>query len=243
MASNLKSRLEALAVYLKQCENESNFNDLRKQQFDLLLSSLETQLVALDFSDGSDYVATLRSMPWSEEQRSSLVKVVQDKVLSGQQQVPVTNRQFGQDFTSLLHYLRAEDWSRLMDPTLKSQSLSLHLTELMTHLSKLTLRSPTEETWGVLTALLLLHEESRFDDPIQLRSSFLSTKTQGRSVLNRLKKEELLGPMVRVLPADPNVLDKGLFHKVFGDKGPAPVPEKINMQTFLIRADIVPLRV
>ena len=103
MASNLKPRLEALAVYLKQCENEGNFADLRKQQFDLLLSSLETQLAALSFSDGADYVAILRSMSWSEEQRTSLVKLVQDKVLAGQQQVPVGGRQFSQDFTSLLH--------------------------------------------------------------------------------------------------------------------------------------------
>ena len=62
MASNVKPRLEALAVYLEQCENEGNFHDLRKQQFDLLLSSLETQLAALDFSDGADYAAILRSM-------------------------------------------------------------------------------------------------------------------------------------------------------------------------------------
>lgn len=129
-----------------------------------------------------------------------------------------------------------------MDPTLQSQSLSLHLTELVTHLSKLTLRSASEETWGVLTALLLLHGEARFDDPIQLRSSFLSTKTQGKAVLNRLKRVELLAPMIRVLPADPNLLDRELFHKVFGDHGPAPVPPQINMQTFLARADIIPLR-
>ena len=62
MASNVKPRLEALAVYLEQCENEGNFHDLRKQQFDLLLSSLETQLAALDFSDGAAYAAILRSM-------------------------------------------------------------------------------------------------------------------------------------------------------------------------------------
>ena len=242
MASNLKPRLEALAVYLKQCENEGNFDELRKQQFEVLLNSCETQLSAVSFADGAEYVAILKSMSWSEEQRTSLVKVVQDKVLAGQQQHAVAGRQFGQDFTSLLHYLRAEDWKRLMDPTLQSQSLSVHLTEIVTHLSKLTLRSASEETWGVLTALLLLHDEARFDDPIQLRSSFLSTKTQGKAVLNRLKKEELLAPMIRVLPADPNVLDRELFHKVFGDQGPAPVPAQINMQTFLVRADIIPLR-
>ena len=240
MASNLKPRLEALAVYLKQCENEGNFADLRKQQFDLLLSSLETQLAALSFSDGADYVAILRSMSWSEEQRTSLVKVVQDKVLAGQQQVPVGGRQFSQDFTSLLHYLRAEDWRRLMDPTLQSQSLSLHLTELVTHLRKLTLRSASEETWGVLTALLLLHGEARFDDPIQLRSSFLSTKTQGK--LEPSQEGGAACSHDSSTPADPNLLDRELFHKVFGDHGPAPVPPQINMQTFLARADIIPLR-
>jgi hypothetical protein len=62
MASNVKPRLAALAVYFEQCENEGNFHDLRKQQFDLLLSSLETQLAALDFSDGAAYAAILRSM-------------------------------------------------------------------------------------------------------------------------------------------------------------------------------------
>ena len=62
MASNVKPRLEALAVYLEQCENEGNFHDLRKQQFDLLLGSLETQLAALDFSDGAENAAILRSM-------------------------------------------------------------------------------------------------------------------------------------------------------------------------------------
>ena len=62
MASNVKPRLEALAVYLEQCENEGNFHDLRKQQFDLLLCSLETQLAALDFSDGAENAAILRSM-------------------------------------------------------------------------------------------------------------------------------------------------------------------------------------
>ena len=61
-------------------------------------------------------------------------------------------------------------------------------------------------------------------------------------MLNRLKKEELRGPIVRVLPADPNVLDRELFRKVFGDEGPAPVPAQINLQTFLVNSDSIPLR-
>jgi hypothetical protein len=53
MASKLKPRLEALAVFLSQCEKQSGFEDLRK--FDLFRNTLEEQLASLDLSEGAGH--------------------------------------------------------------------------------------------------------------------------------------------------------------------------------------------
>jgi hypothetical protein len=239
----LQERLQALTQYLKQCERENDFDQLRAQQFTSLLENVRGQVTKLEFIEGAEVVSLLQGMPWTMDQRKDLITEVQSKVLAKEQTAAVTGRLPMQDFTSFCHYLRQEDWDRLCDPSLQSQALHVHLREIMEHLGKLTLRCPSEDTYGMLTTVLLMHDQGRFSDPIALRSVYLSVKAQAKAVLAKLKKEHLLGPIIRVLPSDPKALDPTLFRAVFGGMGPAAIPTHVNLDTLATQRSLIKLRI
>lgn len=95
------------------------------------------------------------------------------------------------------------------------------------------LRHPSEETFSMITTLLLICDQTRFYDAIGLRSAYLSTKTQARAVLAALKKAEVQPPLglLQELPLDPKELDSGRKMQSFGDQEPAPLPPNIKMDT------------
>ena len=67
------------------------------------------------------------------------------------------------------------------------------------------LRNPSEETFSMMTTLLLICDQSRFYDSIGLRSAYLSTKSEARAILAALKKGEFQPPfgLLQELPLDP----------------------------------------
>lgn len=237
----LKDRLEALGGYLRQCEKESDFGSLRQQQYELIHKSLTEQLVKVTFTEAGQYVQLLQAMPWTDEQRKALLSVVQGKLLNSEQQTPAAGRLPMQDFTAFPRYLRDEDWKRITDASLASQALSLTLKEIMEHLGRLTLRAP-EETCALLTVLLLRHDPARVADPETLRSAYLAVKSQCKFFLTNIKKSDLLGSMVRVLPADPAGLDSSLHRAVFGEGHPAAIPPEIDVDSLHQQRALVKMR-
>lgn len=238
----LKDRLEALGGYLRQCEKESDFGSLRQQQYELIHKSLTEQLVKVTFTEAGQYVQLLQAMPCTDEQRKALLSVVQGKLLNSEQQTPAAGRLPMQDFTAFPRYLRDEDWKRITDASLASQVLSLTLKEIMEHLGRLTLRAPSEETCALLTVLLLRHDPARVADPETLRSAYLAVKSQCKFFLTNIKKSDLLGSMVRVLPADPAGLDSSLHRAVFGEGHPAAIPPEIDVDSLHQQRALVKMR-
>lgn len=106
------------------------------------------------------------------------------------------------------------------------------------------LRNPSEETFSMVTTLLLICDQTRFYDAIGLRSAYLSTKTQARAVLSALKKAEFQPPLglLQELPLDPKQLDSGRKMQSFGNQEPASLPENIKMDQLHFLRNKIPLR-
>lgn len=107
------------------------------------------------------------------------------------------------------------------------------------------LRHPDEETYGMLTTLLLITDQARFQDPVALRSAYLATKSQAKAILNVLKKAELQPDFgfLQVLPLKPHELEEGRLQQVFGDKkAPATMPSTVKLEQLQLLKGMIPLR-
>lgn len=236
-------RLQALGTFLEQCRNETNFDTLREQQFNVMRGSFN-DMHSVTFEEGVALVSTLQSQLWNEEQRRALIGIIQEKTVAHAQTAPVGGRRMQQDFLNLPLFLREEDWARLRNPLLQSQALCGHLRLLAEHLFKLTLRNPTESTYSMLTILLLLNDEQRRNDPLMLRSAYLSTKTQMKTYLEQLKKDDQNTlPLLLRLPGSVDALGNEYRAQAFGEnQSPATLPAGIQMDQLLMWARIVPER-
>lgn len=229
----LSDRLHALGQYLRQCEGEASFPELRRDQFRILCQNFDQQLSSLELVDATTLVGHIQGMPWLPEQRQQLIETIHSRIRASATACSRGGRVILQNFTAFMHYLRSSDWERILDPSQQGLVLTLHLREILRHLAKLTLKHPTEDTWASLTTLLLIHDQARYADPLQLRASYLAVKAQGKLVLNNLPKDEeriQRFPPLTVLPPDPHTLDRRLLDDVFGPGGfPAPVPHQIDV--------------
>lgn len=179
-------------------------------------------------------------MDLSEEMKNALEKVVQEKVGFNQ-----STRVILQHWKFFPEFLKDGHWVRLTNPGLQSQALTVHLKLLMEHLYKLGLRAPNEETFAMITTLLLLTDQGRFSDGISLRSAYLSCKTQAGHWLNILKnqKTQPAHPMMQELPKSFADLDPERMKDVFGEGcHPAPLPQGLTMETLLHLCSLVPQR-
>lgn len=243
---SLSDRLHALGQYLRQCQNESSFAQLRIDQFRILIQNFDQQIANIDLEAATTLVGHVQAMPWTAEQRRELIEKIHAKIRACTTARTTSGRVALQNFTAFMHYLRSSDWDRILDPSQQSLVLSLHLREILRHLSKLTLKHPSEDTWAALTTLLCIHDQARYADPHQLRASYLAVKAQGKIVLQNLAKDggssSRFAPLT-VLPADPGTVDRGLMDAAFGPNGfPAAVPQQIDVSRLVEVAISVPQR-
>ena len=107
------------------------------------------------------------------------------------------------------------------------------------------LRHPDEEAYGMLTTLLLMTDQARFQDPIALRSAYLATKSQAKAILNVLRKAEVQPDFgfLQGLPLNPQELEEGRLQQAFGDrKAPATMPSTVKLEQLQLLKSMIPLR-
>ena len=88
-----------------------------------------------------------------------------------------------QDYTAFPLYLTAADWTAIVDRSFQApQKMSI----VMPRLHGLGLRHPSEPTYGMITAVMLLTGPEPVNDYQQLRSSYLCIKKLGKDWLGML---------------------------------------------------------
>lgn len=174
MSLRLSDRLHALGQYLRQCQNELSFAQLRIDQFRILTQNFEQQIANIDLEAATTLVGHVQAMPRTAGQRRELIDKIHAKRKASTTACTPIGRVALQNFTALMRYLRSSDWARILDPSQQSLVLSLRLREILRRLSKLTLKRPSEDTWAALTTLLCIRDQARYADPHQLRASYLA---------------------------------------------------------------------
>ena len=229
-------RLKGVVRFLEQCRGAHDFETIQKKQYDVLLQELE-QVREMNHEEAAEALSLLKTVDVTADLRSCLEKIVQEKVGFVQ-----SGRAVLQQWTYFPEFLKDSLWLRLTNPGLQSQALTVHLKLLVEHLYKLGLRAPNEETFAMLTTVLLLTDQGRFTDMVGLRSAYLSTKSQARQWLDVLKKQKEQPHCSRLqdLPKAPSDLYPERLRRVFGE-GALPA-SLVNMETLLHLCSLVPQR-
>lgn len=234
-------RLKSVADYLQQCVGDVKFDDIQRTQFDLLV--LEVQKVKyLTHGTAAEMVPIIKNMQLTDAMKDDVLKNVNAKVAFDPAASP--SRVVLQKWSHFPLFLTTSDWLRLTNPSLQSQALTHHLKCMLHCLYSLGLRHPHEETYAMMTVLLLLNDQQRFNDIVALRSVYLSCKTQAKSWLTVLKNktEQPALPPLQILPDSPDGLEKERVKMVYGDGGPAALPQQITLEALMHLASLVPLR-
>ena len=232
-------RLKGVVKFLQQCRGAEDFESIQKKQYDVLLQELE-QVRQMNHDEAAEALSLLKDIDFTADMRSCLGKIVQEKVGFVQ-----SGRVVLQQWKFFPEFLKDSLWLRLMNPGLQSQALTVQLKLLVEHLYKLGLRAPNEETFAMLTTVLLLTDQGRFSDMVSLRSAYLSTKSQARQWLDVMKKQKEQPHCSRLqdLPKNPQELEPERLREVFGEGGlPASLPTGVDMETLLHLCTLVPQR-
>ena len=96
--------VKALGAFLEQCKAEENFDLLLQQQF-VALKETFGAIGKLTFEDGSALVQRIQEQPWTDEQRKTLVGVIQEKVVANANTTSPQRVSF-QNWTNVANYLR-----------------------------------------------------------------------------------------------------------------------------------------
>lgn len=196
-------RLKGVVNFLQQCRGADDFDAIQKRQYDILLQDLE-QVRQMNHDEAAEALSLLKDIDFTADMRSGLEKIVQEKVGFVQ-----SGRVILQQWKYFPEFLKDSLWLRLTNPGYQSQALTVHLKLLVEHLYKLGLRAPNEETFAMLTTVLLLTDQGRFTDMVSLRSAYLSAKSQARQWLDVMKKQKEQPRCCKLqdLPKTPSDLD------------------------------------
>lgn len=237
------ARLQALDAFLASLKDAPNFQTIAQEQCVQVCREI-SELQELDMTEGTTLLVMIQqNTHWTPEHRNLLRTAVQNKVASTMARTSGPRSQ-QQDFQSFPLYLTRADWGFVMD---EHSHILQKVERIMSRLYLLTLRSPSEETMGMVTTCVLLNDVQRFADGIQLRASYLQTKTMIRAFLKKKKdaangNDTVSGTPMLVLPADPEALPLPLRQQVFGDGSPGPLPQGIAMGNLMELMTLLPLR-
>ena len=178
-------RLKALDNYLQECKELPNFLDILEQQSVQLVKEIR-ELQKLELEAAAPLIALVQQNAlWTPPLRETICQAIHEKVLKSMEGRTVKDRASLQNYMFVPQYLTQGDWDTLMS----SSNIGLKSNTVMERCFRLGLRNPTEDTYATVTVLLLLRDQDRFMDPLQLRSSYLTTKQLCKDFLERKKKE------------------------------------------------------
>ena len=234
-------RMRALETYLQSCSGLANFNEILEQQCVQLAKEIQN-LTKLDFDEGAPLLAMVQqNQLWSKPHKETISQAIHRKVQEsmGGKGV-VRDRVQHQQFTWFPQYLTKSDWEIVMTTTIPAaQKCSV----VMDRLWKLDLRSPNEDTYAMITVVLLLTETQRFMDAVQLRSSYLSVKGLVKSFLKGRIGNLQPTWTHKDLPPVVAALEQERVATAYAEgDGPASLPEGITMEYLQHWMNVVPQR-
>ena len=196
----------------------------------------------MDFDEGAPLLAMVQqNQLWTKPQKETISQAIHKKVQESMgNRGMVKERVQHQQFTWFPQFFTKSDWDLIMTAAIPAaQKCSV----LMERLWKLDLRSPNEDTYAMITVVLLLTETERFLDAVQLRSSYLSVKGLVKGFLkNRLRSGETAWTY-KDLPAVVGALESDRVANAYaaGEK-PGALPEGFTMEYLQYWMNLVPQR-
>ena len=222
-------RMTALETYLKSCAHLANFGEIPEQQAVQMVKEME-QLPKLEFEEGAPLLAMVQQNSlWTPALKETISHAIHHQVRQTMSSKGlVSNRQPLQQFTWCPLYLTKADWDIMLD---KRQAVAQKCNVLCERLWKLGMRAPNEDTYAMITVLMLLTETQRFADAVQLRSSYIAVKGLVKGFLKPRLKDDNGKSWYRDLPPCPDALDDQRRLAAFGDSEKlAALPECYTME-------------
>ena len=233
-------RMKALETYLQSCKDLPNFTEILEQQALMLVKEIRN-LGKLDLQEGAPLLALVQQNTlWTKDLKETIAKSIQHKVQeSMQKQGTVTTRCQLQNFTYFPIYLTQEDWDCVLNP---SKPVAVKIHTVLERLFRLGLKAPSEDTQAMLTVCMLLTDQSRLFDNLQLRSAYLAVKQLVKQFL-KARKDSDSGDFFPDLPACSKAIEDERRGNGYGDgEQPADLPSGITMEFLFQWMSVVPQR-
>ena len=240
------SRMKALETYLESCKDLPNFSEVLETQCVQVVKEIKA-LSKLPLDEAAPLLALLQQNNlWPLAMKETISGAIQAKVQESMQlqHRGMKDRASLQDFTWFPVYLTQSDWKSILDDT---WNLGQRCSVIMNRLCKLGLKWPSEDTYAMVTTVLLIRDQLIFSDGIQLRSNYLNVKGLVKAHLNSVKgsgtQDSEAGDCLHQLPPTPATVDSTLMRHAFSDKeSPAPLPDGITMENLHKNMLLVPQR-
>jgi hypothetical protein len=229
-------RMKALETYLQSCKDLPNFTEILEQQAVMLVKEIRN-LGKLDLQEGAPLLALVQQNTlWTKDLKETIAKSIQHKVQeSMQKQGTVTTRCQLQNFTYFPIYLTQEDWDCVLNP---SKPVAVKIHTVLERLFRLGLKAPSEDTQAMLTVCMLLTDQSRLFDNLQLRSAYLAVKQLVKQFL-KARKDSDSGDFFPDLPACSKAIEDERRGNGYRDgEQPADLPSGITMEFFSVSVDV-----
>ena len=234
-------RLKALDNYLEQCKELPNFAEILEQQSVQLVKEIR-EVPKLELEAAAPLIALVQqNVLWTAPLKETICQAIHEKVQQSMVGKLVKDRVNLQNYIYFPHYLTQGEWDTLMS----SSNFGLKINTLMERCYRLGLRNPTEDTYAMLTTVLLLRDQDRFMDPLQLRSSYLTTKQMAKAFLGHKQKAGTTQglEMHQYLPPCPKSLESARWTCAFGESKPAAkFPDGVSMEYLQSLMALVPER-
>ena len=166
-------RLQALSGYFEQLKASPEYGRLVEKQC-VEIAALVRDLSELKLDNATPLLALIQqSSHWTDDHKKTLVQAIHSKVEETMNGKVLKERFPMQDYTLFPLYLTRNDWHVVLN---QDYNVAQKCTAVMNRLFLLGVRCPSEPTYAMVTAVILLREPERFNDPLQLRSSYLTVK-------------------------------------------------------------------
>ena len=236
-------RMKALERYLDECQELGNFQEILQQQCQQVVKELGA-MASLELEAAAPLLAMVRqNRLWTNDMKEAISQALHTKVTEslGAGKV-IASRMPMQDFSWFPVYLTQKDWDIVLQAD-TSANVGLKCNVVCDRLWKLGLRAPSEPTYAMITAILLLREPMRFSDGIQLRSSYLTVKQLVKNCLKAKSDEKTGDECYKTLPPMPTSLAEETYKRVFpeGD-GPVALPKGLSIGYLKELQAMVPAR-
>lgn len=227
-------RLKALRAYFDQLQSSSEYPQLLEAQCVEIANEVRA-LKELTLENATPLLALIQQSPhWTEDHKRTLVQVVHAKVEETLTGRTVKDRPAFQDYSLFPLFLTRNDWNVILT---KEYNVAQKCGTIMNRLFALGVRHPTEGTYAMCTAVVLLTEPEpeRFSDAFQLRSSYITVKGLCKSNLQSLVQSGEAKPaaLLKALPPVRNAVPEVLLQTAYATSGEEPMnplPQNISIE-------------